>query len=641
MPRSIIKEESRVSAPIYYIKDGYLGFGDKTLLAKAELYIKREDRVCLIGRNGCGKSSLMKVINGQYELDGGKHYMEPGTKVGYLQQDIKNTYDGTILSFVMEHIAPEEQYKADMVLEELQISGDLEMHNLSGGQFRRACLARALVEEPDILLLDEPTNHLDIELIEWLENYIRSYPGAVICISHDRAFLNNITNKIWWLDRTNLRKSDKGFKHFEDWQETVLQIEEAELLKLSKKMDTENVWLSQGVTARRKRNQRRLGQLHHLWEQLRSKRTMMTSATRKMDPFAMENAKKTTFIIEMEHVSFGHSSKRHCEEGETRRGNLIINDFSFKVEKGEKIGIIGPNGSGKSTLVKLMVGELKQTDGKIRRGSNLDISYFDQSRSDINPTFTIKRTLCPNGGDYVQLPDNKEMHVASYLRQFMFDPRELDTKVSTLSGGEANRLLLAKTLTKPRNLLIMDEPTNDLDMDSLEILLEVLSDYNGTAIIVSHDRDFLERLVTRTLVFSKDGTIDDIVGGYDDWMKESGGKKKIVKKSATTSLSTVTPAKAGGQSLDYLDPRLRGDDNLGTRCDVKKLTFKDQHLLDTLPKQIDALEMRNKEIEEILSDHTLYSKNPEKFSKLSLELADNQHKISQNIEIWMSIEEKK
>ena len=609
-----------MSAPVYYIKDGYLGFGDKTLLAKAEIYIKREDRICLIGRNGCGKSSLMKIINGQYELDSGKHYMEPGTKVGYLQQDIKNTYNGTILSFVMEHIALEEQYKADMVLEELQISGDLEMSTLSGGQFRRACLARALVEEPDILLLDEPTNHLDIELIEWLEGYVKSYPGAVICISHDRAFLNNITNKIWWLDRTNLRKSDKGFKHFEDWQETVLQIEEAELLKLSKKMDTENVWLSQGVTARRKRNQRRLGQLHHLREQLRSKRTMMSAATRKMDPFAMENSKKTTFIIEMEHVSFGHSP-----------GKNIINDFSFKVEKGEKIGIIGPNGSGKSTLVKLMVGELKQTDGKIRRGSNLDISYFDQSRSDINPSLSIKRTLCPNGGDFVQLPDNKEMHVASYLRQFMFDPRELDTKVSTLSGGEANRLLLAKTLTKPGNLLIMDEPTNDLDMDSLEILLEVLSEYNGTAIIVSHDRDFLERLVTRTLVFSKDGTIDDIVGGYDDWMRESSEKKV---KSSSSRLLASSGTSGRKSELTHEIPEVSPKQN-------SRMTFKDQHLLDTLPKQIELLEIRNSEIEGILSDHTLYSKNPEKFSKLSRELVDNQHKISESIERWMSIEEKR
>lgn len=305
-----------MSAPIYYIKNGHLGFGDKTLLANAELYVKREDRICLIGRNGCGKSSLMKVITGQYELDGGKCYMEPGMKIGYLQQDIKNTTTGTILDFVMAGLEPDEQYKADIVLNELQISGDLEMPNLSGGQFRRACLARALVQEPDILLLDEPTNHLDIELIEWLEGYIKSYPGAVICISHDRAFLNNVTNKIWWLDRTNLRKSEKGFKFFEDWQETVLQIEEAELLKLSKKMDTENVWLSQGVTARRKRNQRRLGHLRHLREELRSKRTMMNAAMRKMDPLEMGAAKKTTFIIEMEDVSFGwrQSSSRTLEE---------------------------------------------------------------------------------------------------------------------------------------------------------------------------------------------------------------------------------------------------------------------------------------------------------------------------------------
>ena len=276
-----------------------------------------------------------------------------------------------------------------------------------------------------------------------------------------------------------------------------------------------------------------------------------------------------------------------------------------------------------------MVGELKQTEGRIRRGNNLEITYFDQSRSDLNPNFSIKRSLCPNGGDYVQLPNDKEMHVASYLRQFMFDPRELNTKVSTLSGGEASRLLLAKILTKPGNLLIMDEPTNDLDMDSLEILLETLSEYTGTAIIVSHDRDFLERLVTRTLVFSKDGTVDDVVGGYDDWVKE---KKSVVKKRS------VTPCAGTGSSQTTshkhtLDPAFRRND--------AKLTFKDQHLLDTIPKHIDILEARIQEIERILSDHNLYSKDPAKFAKLSKELETAHEKISEKMDQWMSIEEKR
>lgn len=589
--------------PVYYIRNGSLSFGDKNLLSKTELYVSREDRICLIGRNGCGKSSLMKVISGAYNLDSGENYIEPGLKIGYLQQDIKNSYTGSVFSFVMEHFNNDtERYKAEMVLEQLDLDGNLEMTILSGGQFRRACLAKALIEEPDILLLDEPTNHLDIALIEWLENYIKSYPGAIICISHDRTFLGNITNKMWWLDRGVIRKADKGFKYFDEWQENILKAEEIELSKLNQKMDVEKLWLMQGVTARRKRNQGRLAQLKLLRERLRSKREGLASALRKMDPLALQEVKKTTFIIQMEHVDFGYGK------------DSLLKDFSFKVEKGEKIGVIGPNGSGKSTFIKLLTGDLTQNQGKIRRGNNLDISYFDQTRSDLNPEHSLKQILCPHGGDHVHFADGTSLHVASYMKKFMFDPRELDTKASTLSGGEAARLLLAKTLIAPGNLLVLDEPTNDLDMDSLEILIEILSDYKGTAIIVSHDRDFLERIVTRTLIFKGEGKIYDIVGGYDDWTKENAYKP------------SPKPANTKNKPKSEITPRV-----------TNRMSYKDQRLLEILPDQIDALEKRNKEIEEILSDPDIFKKSPDKFTSLSNELAENTQKIEELTENWLKL----
>ncbi|MEY3196699.1 MAG: transporter ATP-binding protein Uup [Pseudomonadota bacterium] len=589
--------------PVYYIRNGSLSFGDKNLLSKTELYVSREDRICLIGRNGCGKSSLMKVISGAYNLDSGENYIEPGLKIGYLQQDIKNSYTGSVFSFVMEHFNNDtERYKAEMVLEQLDLDGNLEMNILSGGQFRRACLAKALIEEPDILLLDEPTNHLDIALIEWLENYIKSYPGAIICISHDRTFLGNITNKMWWLDRGVIRKADKGFKYFDEWQENILKAEEIELSKLNQKMDVEKLWLMQGVTARRKRNQGRLAQLKLLRERLRSKREGLASALRKMDPLALQEVKKTTFIIQMEHVDFGYGK------------DSLLKDFSFKVEKGEKIGVIGPNGSGKSTFIKLLTGDLTQNQGKIRRGNNLDISYFDQTRSDLNPEHSLKQILCPHGGDHVHFADGTSLHVASYMKKFMFDPRELDTKASTLSGGEAARLLLAKTLIAPGNLLVLDEPTNDLDMDSLEILIEILSDYKGTAIIVSHDRDFLERIVTRTLIFKGEGKIYDIVGGYDDWTKENAYKP------------SPKPANTKNKPKSEITPRV-----------TTRMSYKDQRLLEILPDQIDALEKRNKEIEEILSDPDIFKKSPDKFTSLSNELAENTQKIEELTENWLKL----
>ena len=594
-----------MSTPIYYIKNGTLSFADKVVFEDIELYLYPGEKVCLIGRNGCGKSSLMKVISGDYELDKGDIYRDPISHIEYLKQDTKIDSSGSVYDLIKKDLNNDgDEYKADIIFNKLHIDGNWLLKNLSGGQIRRVLLAKTLIDQPEILLLDEPTNHLDIIAIEWLEEYIKSYPGAVVCISHDRAFLTNVTNKLWWLDRGVIRKSDQGFAHFDSWRQQLLEHEEATLRKLNKKLEEENLWLSQGVTARRKRNQKRLGDLIRLRQTMKDQNTHHKSALAKIDPIMDSEDRKSKFIIEANNISFSYEGKK------------IITDFSFRVKKGEIIGVIGPNGSGKSTILKLLLKELIPDDGIVKHGTNLEISYFDQHRSSLNPNHSIKQTLCPTGGDQVFLPNDQTMHVAGYMKNFMFDPKLLNAKVSTLSGGESNRLLLAKTLINPGNLLVLDEPTNDLDMDSLEILLEILGEYNGTVILVSHDRDFLERLVTRSLIFNEQGKIIDIVGGYNDYLKTNpkisdAPKEQIKTKKVTKLLENKIPS--------------------------NKLSYKDQRLLEIIPGQIKDLESSIKQIEQELSSPTLYQKNPKKFNELSHSLTTAKAKIEELTDQWLSL----
>jgi ATP-binding cassette subfamily F protein uup len=594
--------------PIFYIKDGNLSFADKTVLSSLELYVYPGDKICLVGRNGSGKSSLMKVMAGEYELDSGELFKDPLTKIGYLKQDVITKTNYSIYEFVLEGLKkPEEnRYLADIILKKLQINGDLKLKNCSGGQIRRAFLAKTLVDQPDILLLDEPTNHLDITAIEWLEEYVKSYTGAIICISHDRAFQENTTNKVWWIDRANLRKSNKGFKHYDQWREEIITEEEATLRKMTRKLEMEKDWLNTGVTARRKRNQKRLANLHRLRDNLRIHQTKLRDAKTKLQIELTQEAKKSQFIIEAENISFNYESKN------------IFHNFSFKVKKGEKIGVIGPNGSGKSTLIKILTKDLTPIEGKVKHGANLEITYFDQYRTELNKDHTIKLTLCPNGGDQVFLK-NQTMHVAGYLKNFMFDPRILNDKVSTLSGGEANRLLLAKALISPGNFLILDEPTNDLDTDSLEMLLEILAEYDGTLMIVSHDRDFLERLVTRTLVFTGD-TIVDLYGGYEDYLK-------YYKIDNTFNLKTDNKEK---KKIDTV--------NLENFKKNTKLSYKYQRLLEILPKEIEEIENNIADLETKLMQADLYVKNPETFYDYSKKLEENKKLLDNKIHQWLEIE---
>lgn len=588
--------------PIFYIKGGNLSFADNVILSDIELFISPGDRVCLVGKNGCGKSSLMKVIQGDYELDEGGTFQEPGIHVGYLKQDMKSLPSGTIYDFILNEFDDPmaNRYLADIILKQLEIDGESELKNCSGGQIRRVCLAKSLVSQPDILLLDEPTNHLDIQVIEWLEGYINSYKGAVVCISHDRKFQENITNKVWWLDRGVLRKSSRGFRYYDEWREEIIASEEASLRKMNRKLEVEKDWLQGGVTGRRKRNQQRLSNLYKLRDSLRDHESHLRQAKEKMQIQLAEEARQTKFIIEAENISYNF------------HGKTLFNDFNFKVKKGEKIGVIGPNGVGKSTLIKLLVKELEPMLGKVKHGTNIEVSYFDQHRSDLNPAHSLKKTLCPGGGDQIFLQD-RSMHVATYLKQFMFDPKMLDNKVSTLSGGEANRLLLAKALINPGNLFILDEPTNDLDMDSLEMLLEILADYTGTLIVVSHDRDFLERLVTRTLVFANNKIID-LYGGYDDYLKYHKTDLKQAREK------NKTPAK-----VTIAQP-------------VKKLSYKYMRLLETLPGAIESLESKIKLIEQQLSIPGLYNENNKRFNQLSQDLESSQKDLDDKLEQWLEVE---
>lgn len=592
--------------PIFYIKEGNLSFADKVILSGIEVYISPGDKICLIGRNGSGKSSLLKVIEGNYELDSGELFKDPSVSIGYLSQDVKPQGELSVQDFVLEGVEDPEnnRYLADIVLTELKLDGGVALQNCSGGQLRRAALAKVLVMQPSILLLDEPTNHLDIATIEWLESYVKSYQGAVICISHDKAFLTNVTNKIWWLDRGVLRKSGKGFATFEEWQEQVIIQEEATLRKMNRKLEAETDWLHGGVTARRKRNQKRLTSLRALRESIQQHSSKLSFAKTKLKAEIDAEVKKTKFIIEADNISFAYDDKP------------LVSNFSFRVIKGEKIGLIGANGSGKSTFVKLLTKEIEPAAGRVKHGTNLEISYFDQYRTLLNPSQSLRQVLCPTGGDQVFFQNGTSMHVAGYLKKFMFDPRQLSAKVATLSGGEANRLLLAKTLINPGNLLILDEPTNDLDMDSLEILLDLLVDYQGTLFIVSHDRDFLARLVTRTLIF-KNGEITDLLGGFEDYNAISFSEKPPCEKEEVRK--PTLPVKPADRKAE-------------------RLSYKDQRLLEILPEQIEDLERRISTLEKTLNDPDLYLSDPLEFDAVAKKLDEAGRELGSLLEKWAELE---
>lgn len=604
------------------LENAVLNFGGKPLFDGLSMHICEGDKICLVGKNGAGKTTLMRLIMGELELDGGTRFLLPGITIGYLAQSVDHQADDTIHDFVLSGLSEDERnesnhYLADQMMEPLDLDGSARMGTLSGGQLRRAALARALITAPDVLLLDEPTNHLDIAAIEWLENYLNDYRGAVICVSHDRAFLKTISRKVFWVDRGQIRVCPHGYAGFEEWMEGIIEQEARELQNLQKKFAAEIDWTQGGVSGRRKRNQRRLSELGRLREKLRSDKAALAERTRRIEMAAEGSTQASKIVVEYRQVSKTFTSNSTSIP--------ILSNFDLRIIRGDRIGVIGKNGSGKSTFIKLLTGEVEPDAGRVFRGKTIDITYFDQNRSTLNPNKTLWDTLCPNGGDYVHVgsgDDKKPIHVCGYLKQFLFDPRLARDRVGTLSGGQQNRLLLSKILAYPGNVLILDEPTNDLDMDTLDMLQEMLADYDGTLIIVSHDRDFLDRTVTEILAFEGDGVIEAHMGGYSDYITKK--KQSLVEPSPRR--------KPGYTPIVGADPGLRRDDK-------KKMSFKYKHELEKLPSKIAELEVEIVQLRDMLNDADLYTRSPKEFDRASLRFTQAQEELERAELRWLELEE--
>ncbi|MFO0389833.1 MAG: ABC-F family ATP-binding cassette domain-containing protein [Alphaproteobacteria bacterium] len=599
------------------LEDVCLNFGGKPLFEGLSMHISEGDKICLVGKNGAGKTSLMRLITGELELDAGRRFRLPGVNVGYLAQTVEHIASDSVHQFVMSGLKEEDQtearhHLADKVIEPLDLKSEALMGTLSGGQLRRAALARSRVSEPDVLLLDEPTNHLDLAAIEWLEQYLNSYRGALVCVSHDRAFLTNISRKVFWIDKGMIRICPEGYRNFDAWAEQIIEQEARELQNMQKKLAAEVDWTQGGVSGRRKRNQRRLGELYRLREKLKADKAAYNQRMRVIDVESLPPAQASKIIVEFKHVdkSFARDDQPIS----------ILKDFNLRILRGDRIGILGKNGSGKSTFIKLLVGEIQPDAGRIFRGKTIDIAYFDQNRVQLNPNKTLWDTLCPEGGDYVFLGNDRErlQHVCGYLKDFLFDPRSARDRVSTLSGGQQNRLMLAKLLTNPGNVLILDEPTNDLDMDTLDMLQELLAEYKGTLLVVSHDRDFLDRTVTEVLAFEGNAIVEGYMGGYSDYHAATKKMQQAVKKS---SQKKTAPSLASVQ-----EPAI-------------KMSGKQKHELEKLPAKIAALEAEIAQLKETLLDVDLYTSNPDAFDKATRRFALAQQELEEAELRWLELEE--
>lgn len=596
------------------VKDAMVRYSEVPVFENLAFNIHARTRIALVGKNGSGKTTLMNIITGVQDLDDGERWEEQGLTIGYLQQDIVPKAGESVFDFIFSEIRAEDkelyEYKVDIVCDALQLDKNAQMTTLSGGQVRRAGLARALVEEPDILLLDEPTNHLDLEAIEWLEGYLNGYRGTLLVVSHDRTFLSNITNQVFWLDRGQLKVSPRGFKYFDEWSEMLLEQEARELKNRKAIVAQEVEWASRGVKARRKRNMRRLELVREMRDKLKADEASYRRATKKI---ALEPLKDVE-----------HSSKIVAEFYNTQKifddGNKIILDgFHYRIKRGDRIGILGKNGSGKTTFLKLLIGDMDPDGGSVKRRKDLEFSYFDQKREDLDPDATLQKTLCPGGGDYIDVM-GKQRHVCGYLKDFMFDPGRVQDKVSTLSGGQKNRLMLARILANPKTCLILDEPTNDLDMDTLDMLEDILMQYQGTLIVVSHDRDFLDQTVTKILAFEGDGKIESVIGGYSDYL--------AIKNDAPTPKEKDTAPEKKKQEAQAEPKR-------------KKLTYKLEHELRQLPGKIDDVQKELNAINDQLADPDLYQRDPDGFHTITKNMQELEAKLERYENRWLELEDMK
>ena len=571
-----------------------------------DLHIGPRDRLALIGRNGAGKTTLFRLINDEIEADRGQRKVKQGTRVVVLEQD--PDFDGfkTLMDWALAGEDAPAEYEVEAIAGQLGIDMTTPSKGASGGERRRAAIARALAQEPDLLLMDEPTNHLDLSAIDWLEDWLTRFKGAFVVISHDRTFLKRLTNATLWLDRGIIRRKDVGFGGYEAWEEQVYAEEARAAEKLDAKLKLEAHWLERGVTARRKRNQ---GRLEKLW-QMRAQRAAMISGggTAKLK-LATEEEFKSKSVIVTENITKSYD------------GRAVIKPFSLRIQRGDRIGIVGANGAGKTTLLKMLTGELEPDSGSVTISKKLTGVMIDQQRSLMEADTTVRQVLA-KGGDWLDVRGNRK-HVQAYLKDFLFDPKIVDTKVGILSGGEKSRLLLAREFARKSNLLVLDEPTNDLDLETLDLLQEVIADYDGTVLIVSHDRDFLDRTVTLTLGLDGSGSVDVVAGGYEDWERKRRQPITSKAKSSSTKKKPDTTTQAAVQKQSKPD----------------KLSYKDQRDYELLPARIEELEVAIAKGEQILSDPELYTQDPQKFATISKGLENARAEKDAAEERWLEIAE--
>lgn len=595
-------------APLLFLKDIHIRFGNTVLLDGADLSVGEGERLCLVGRNGSGKSTLLKIAAGMIEADSGEHFAQPGATIRYLPQEPNLSGYATTHDYVEAGLQPgDDPNRAYYLLGHLGLTGQETPSTLSGGEARRAALARVLAPRPDILLLDEPTNHLDLPAIEWLESELKSMRGALVLISHDRRFLENLSRAVVWLDRGQIKRLDQGFGAFENWRDTVLEQEEIERHKRDRKIATELDWLTHGRSARRKRNQGRLARLNSLRKGRREE--LKSMGTVKME--ALEGGTSGTKVIDAKGVAKSFGDKQ------------VIRDFSLRIHRGDRIGIVGPNGAGKTTLIKLLTGELQPDAGNVKLGTGLEMAKLDQNRAALHPEDNLADALTGGGSDTVFV-GGKPRHVVSYMQDFLFTPAQARTPVKVLSGGERARLLLARLFAIPSNFLVLDEPTNDLDLETLDLLEEVVGDYPGTALVVSHDRDFLDRVATMIVMSEGEGRFAVYAGGYSDMVAQRGQgvAKPAVKPQAKSDEKKSAPVRPPREA-------------------VAKLSFSDQHALKTLPDRIEAQNKQIAALQKELSDPKLYASNAAKFTRLSAELAELATQRDVNEELWLALEMKR
>jgi ATP-binding cassette subfamily F protein uup len=597
-----------MAPPLLTLKDIRHGFGGQPLLEGAELSVGPQERICLVGRNGSGKSTLLKIAAGLIEPETGERFIHPGATVRYLPQEPDFGGFATTLAYVEAGLAPgDDPHRAGHLLQELGLSGTEDPSRLSGGEARRAALARALAPRPDLLLLDEPTNHLDLPVIQWLENELAAARSAIVLISHDRRFMERLSRATVWIDRGVARRLDQGFAAFEGWRDKVLEEEEAERHKLDRKIANEEHWLRYGVTARRKRNVKRLAGLHALRAQAKGWRRPQGDI--QLAVSEAETAGK--LMIEARSVAKAYGAR------------AVVRDFSIRVTRGERIGVVGANGAGKTTLISLLTGGLAPDAGSVTLSPATALATLDQRRESLKDDWTLREAITDGRGDFIDVAGERK-HVMGYLKDFLFSPEQTRTPIGVLSGGERARLMLARALAKPSNLLVLDEPTNDLDLETLDLLQEMITDYPGTVILVSHDRDFLDRTVNAVIMAEGDGRFTTYGGGYSDMVAQRGAGVKA------RAGSEPAPQRAAGAVEAAVQP--------AASPARAKLSFKEKHALETLPALIDKLNDDIAKLNAVLAEEGLFARNPARFNKAVEALSLTQGKLAESEEEWLRLE---